>query len=145
MPASTLLKSVCSIRSAKRDSPVIWSIRQFQKQVADGGAGFVVGGALRQLIIAAESLVDARDLLLIFDAVRRCAVVKCAASAGDVELAGDQIVPDRFQRREQRFVAGLGVDVGGAGIEICRADGVAVGDGLLAEGDAILVVVVALW
>ena len=85
---------------------------------------------------------DARDVLLIDHTVRRCAVEKCAATAGDVEFARNQIVPDRFQRREQCLVAGFCINVGGAGVEIGRAHCVSVSDGLFSEGHTILIVVV---
>ncbi len=111
------------------------------EHVADVGAGFVVRSEVRQLIVSAISLMDARDGFLVLGAVGRSAVVKRAAPAGDVHLLLDEVGPDAFQRRPERAVARLDEQIRCAGIKIIGADGVAHAVGLLLEGDAVLVVI----
>ncbi len=111
------------------------------ERVADAGAGLVVRRAVGELVVAAVGLVDPGDRLLVLRAVGRGAVEQGPAGAGDVHLARDDVVPDLEQGGEQGLVAGLGVHVGGAGVEVVGADGVADGLVLAAEGYAVLVVI----
>ena len=92
---------------------------------ADRGAGLVVGGQVRQLVVAAERLADARG----------------ADAAGDVELLRDGVAPDRVDGVDIGGVAGERGDVGHAGIHVHRAHGVADRLGLLDDALLRLVVV----
>ena len=58
---------------------------------------------------------------------------------------GDEVVPDGLENGEEGFVSGLGIKIGCAGLEIGGADGVANHVALFFQGDAVLVVVVAIW
>ncbi len=68
-----------------------------------------------------------------------------AAAAGDKELVRNHVLPGRLQNGHEGRVAGLGIDVGSAGVKVGGADGVADDVSLLFQGDAVLVVVVTVF
>src|ERR1051326_6945794 len=103
------------------------------ENITDVGAGFVMGGQIRELVISAIGLVDASDALLILCAVGRCAVIKRAAAAGDVHFLLNDIGPDAFESGPKGWIAGFDEQVGCAGIKVIGADSVAHRVGLLSE------------
>ena len=90
--------------------------------VADLGAGFAVGGHVRQFVVVAEPL----------------AVAACADSACYVELLGDDVLPDPVDGFGELGVAHQRGDVGHARIHIDRADGVPDGFVLFENGFVVL-------
>ena len=94
---------------------------------ADRRAGLVVGGHVRQLVRLAER----------FAAARR------ADAAGEIELAGDEVVPDALARGAHLLVAGHRGDVGHARIHVDGAHRVADRLALLDDLQLRLVVVEA--
>ena len=75
----------------------------------DGRAAFRVGGVVRQIVVKGEGLSH----------------VGCADAAGDVELSVDDVAPQSFAGCQQVGVAGQSCHVGGSGVEVGGADGVA--------------------
>ena len=76
---------------------------------ADRRAGFVVGGHVRQLVRLPER----------FAAARR------ADAAGEIELAGDEVIPDALAGGAHRLIAGDRGDVGHARVHVDGAHRVA--------------------
>ena len=80
----------------------------------DGGAGLLVGGEVRQVVIHGESLV----------------VRARADAAGEVFVALRGVAPDPIEHSQQPLVTGPGRNLRGARHQVSRADGMAL-DGLV--------------
>ena len=89
--------------------------------LGDGGAGFIVGGQVGQLIVGTERLTG----------------MACPHTAGDVVLAAHDVLPDGVDGLDVGGVAEQGCHIGHAGIHIAGTNGMSpclclFGDGLVA-------------
>ena len=88
----------------------------------DGGAGFLVGGEVRQVVVHGEPLVTGAG----------------ADAAGEIFIALGGVAPDAAKHPEQTLVAGLRGHVGDTGHQVSRADGVALDVLVVVDGHIVL-------
>ena len=94
---------------------------------AERAAGLVIGGDVRQLVLIAVGLMHEADLCAVEireQAVRRVAGVQRGVAAVEVGFLHEAVLPHSVEHGSVLLVAGLGVEVGNAGIQIGGADAV---------------------
>ena len=97
---------------------------------------------LRQLVGTAITLVYLLNQIGLVDrTIGRRTIVEGTTGTRHIHLAGHDILPDARQVLHQLLLARLGIDIGHTGIEVVGANGVTHRIVLLAEGDAVLVVI----
>ena len=108
------------------------------------GANLVVGILLGQLELSTIGLVNLLDTgLVVGGAVGAYTVVERTAASHDINLMVHDVVPDGREVLHQLRLAGLGIEVCYAGIEVVGTDGMAHCLVLVAELMAVLVMVFA--